>query len=301
MNKLIKFITAVAMTGVVATANAGNAPDTVVRLRRAESVVVVTDGTTSTITVDVKANGTRPPFVYTHKTQVTETSGDEPDEGMNFDIDRLPDLPFVQNKKRNARRHFGMYYGRDLYIGALIPVANDAGFTTCWECGISQVVGGYWCPAKGGPSFNLGFGIGFRELKLTGGYLFGSEGDGILTIEPLAEGLARAKTRLYMCVLQMPLTIRQHLHGDFVIELGATLTCNSYTKASSDYRTDDNQYRYKQEFKHLHQRNFGVDLRLGFGWAGDFGFYVRYAPVSIFAKNLGPQTDLLSAGISVGF
>lgn len=289
------------------TMSADNAPDTIARITNARTVVVVSDGNSSTIRVDVKPTSSKPAYVYTHTTNVVEDNEGEAEEEEETTVDEavnsdnLPELPFLHRPTPRRHRTFTAFYGRDLYTGPLMPVANDQGFTTGWEAGWSQMVGGSWQPFAGGPSLNLGVGIGIRMLKLNSRHLFAVHGDGRLAITPLPEGMQRASTRLHMWSLQMPLTIRQHIRDGFTIELGAALTYNFYTTASCDYRTEDNQYRYKEKYKHLHQRNFGVDLRLGFGWANDFGFYLRYAPVSIFTSDLGPQTDMLSAGICVAF
>lgn len=297
-NKNIRFIALLTLLSATAVAAAQERVDTIAVLRGASSVLLIseTDKSASEITVEVKASGAAPAYTYKYSSRVA--TADQPfSRGDSINLN----LPFMQSSSTGEHRRFYSIWGSDAHIGPLMPVANDPGFSTGWELGISKIAGVGFRPWHRGPALELGVGMVYRNLRLDRSHIFASDNRGILYIEPLPDGYHRPSSRLDMWSVVIPLTLRQKLCGDFFIDLGVEMLINFSAKATRNYRSIDQPVKYSQTLKHLHQRPVSMDLKFSLGWDNIIGAYLRYSPISLFAAELGPQTDFISAGVSFSF
>lgn len=272
--------------------------DTITVLKNASSVILTSDGgKNSEITVEVKASGTRPAYTYKYSSKVTEPGDSTSGHGDNLNLD----LPFLRGGNTHDHSMFYSVWFHDIHVGAVIPVDNEASLRTGWEIGIGKVAGIGFQPFYGGPSLEIGVGFLYRCMYLDKSHVFGTDDHGVLYIEPLGEGYTKGESRLDLRSIEIPLSLRQRIYKKFHVEAGVNLNLCISAHATRKYQSADNTRKISQTLKHLHQRNVGMELRLGLGWDDIFGFYVRYSPVSVFKPGYGPHTDFISAGATLAF
>lgn len=296
--RTIRFIALLVVMSAAAAASAQERVDTIAVLRGASSVLLTSeaDKSASEITVEVNGAGGTPAYTYKYSSRVA--TSDEPIiRGDSINLD----LPFLRSSYTAEHRRFYSIWGHDAHVGPVMPVANDPGFTTGWELGISKIAGVGFRPWHGGPALELGIGMVYRNVRLDDAHIFGSDDRGVLYIEPLPDGCHRPSSRLDIWSVVVPLTLHQELCGDFYIDLGVEMLLNFSAKATRNYRSIEQPVKYSQTLKHLHQRPVGMDLKFSLGWDDIIGAYIRYSPVSLFAAGLGPQTDFISAGVTFVF
>lgn len=296
--RFIRFITlAVVLTTAVA-ASAQERVDTIAVLRDISSVLLTSeaDKSASEIRVEVKASGHIPAYTYKYSSKVSR-----PDKPLISGDSINLDLPFMRALQKPQHRMFYSILGSDIFAGPVVPVDGDGRFRTGWEVGVGKVVGLGFRPWAGGPALELGAGLLYRNLRLDGYHIFGSNDRGELFIEDLPQGCHRPSSRLDIWSVCVPLTLHQKFSHDFYLDLGVEMLLNFSARATRNYRSTDGLLKYSQTLKHLHQRTVGMDLRFALGWEEIIGLYVRYSPVSLFKSSLGPQTDFVSAGVTFVF
>ncbi len=292
-----RFITLLCVLAVGATAMAQQACDTIAVLRDVRSVVLTSSGgKSSEIIVEVDADGQVPEYTYRYNTDVSEP-GDISCERDSITLD----FSFLRTDRRSGGSKFYSVWGRDIHAGAFVPVAADAALRTGWELGMGKIAAAGFRPWSGGPSFELGIGLVYRNLRLDDGLLFGSDDRGVLYIEPVPDGYGKASSRLDVWAFELPFCIRQNLCSGFYIDLGVSMVMNISAKATRNYRNADGTVKYSHTLSHLHQRNIGMELKFAVGLDSCLGAYVRYSPVSLFRSGFGSQTDYLSAGATIAF
>lgn len=297
MQKTRLIILTLFFTAISTAAFAAERVDTIAVLRNVSSAVLTSDGKNSTeIVVEVKGNTKLHEYTYKYSSKVSDT--DEPlIKGDSITLD----LPFMRSDFRPGRSSFYTIWGKDVHVGAVVPISHDPGLRTGWELGVSKLIGIGFKPWSGGPALELGAGMVYRNLRLDDGLIFASDASGRLSIEAVPEGSVKSSSRLDLWAVEFPLSLRPELGGSFYIDLGVEMTLNFAARATRNYRNSTETVKYSQTLKHLHQRTIGMDLKFSMGWNDIFGVYVRYSPVSVFRSGFGPKTDFISAGASIVF
>lgn len=162
---------------------------------------------------------------------------------------------------------------------------------------MGKIVGLNYTPWAKGPTFSFGAGIFAQKFALHGGRMFGRDGKSLVMVD-LPEGARDTHVRLFNFGFELPFTVTQNIYDDFGISAGVVMKFNTYTTASNKYTLDNRSY--EQSFKGLQQRILTYDIFAGIGWE-DFSLYCRYSPVAMFKSGNGPQFDVISFGINLGF
>lgn len=266
-----------------AAAASAQSTDTVATFYRPDSVVVRATTDALSVTVDGDRAGDR--YHYTYSTKV-----DSADNSL-WNIN----LPFTKSQGNTRRSRLWVDWGRDLYVGAALPVANERGMRAGWEIGLQEIVGLYWRPSRRGPCIGLGAGIGYRSANVGNGYMLDQE-NRILFVSPTPEDVVKASSRLHLLRLHVPLTVTQRLFGHVSLRVGAVLNLNTYMSATTKFKTAD--VAGKTSFHSLRQRFATVDVFGAISFCNDMGLYVRYSPMETFAAGCGPRYKALSFGIT---
>lgn len=262
-------------------------PDTLAVVKNAHNVTVTKSPAGSKITVI--GRGDDKTFYYSFTTE----QGDSAIVSNNGDEWGLS-LPFLRD---TVRKKSEVIWFAHTQIGFCMPLDGPDGLDQSLDVAIGKIVGLNYRPWSKGPTFSFGAGIFAQKFVLHGGNMFGMEGKSLVMTQ-LPEGSRDAHVRLFNFGLQVPFTVTQKIGHDFMVSAGVAMKFNTYTTASNKYSIENRSY--EQSLRGLQQRILTYDIVGAVGW-DDFGFYCRYSPVSIFKSGNGPQFDVISFGINLGF
>lgn len=269
-------------------ANADTLPaDTLAVVNDAHTVVVTKSPTANVITVI--GQGDDESFYYSYSSEREDSLADtvSKDEwGLS--------LPFLREYQRKKSE---VTWAAHTQLGICMPVDGPRGFDQSIDIAMGKIVGLNYTPWSKGPTFSFGAGIFAQKFALHGGQMFGRDGKSLVMVD-LPEGARDTHVRLFNFGFEMPFTVTQNIYDDFGISAGVVMKFNTYTTASNKYTLDNRSY--EQSFKGLQQRILTYDIFAGIGWE-DFGLYCRYSPVAMFKSGNGPQFDVISFGINLGF
>ena len=203
-------------------------------------------------------------------------------------------LPFLREYQRKKSE---VTWAAHTQLGICMPVDGPRGLDQSIDIAMGKIVGLNYTPWSKGPTFSFGAGIFAQKFALHGGQMFGRDGKSLVMVN-LPEGARDTHVRLFNFGFEMPFTVTQNIYDDFGISAGVVMKFNTYTTASNKYTIDNRSY--EQSFKGLQQRILTYDIFAGIGWE-DFGLYCRYSPVAMFKSGNGPQFDVISFGINLGF
>ncbi len=269
-------------------ANADTLPaDTLAVVNDAHTVVVTKSPTANVITVI--GQGDDESFYYSYSSEREDSLADtvSKDEwGLS--------LPFLREYQRKKSE---VTWAAHTQLGICMPVDGPRGLDQSIDIAMGKIVGLNYTPWSKGPTFSFGAGIFAQKFALHGGQMFGRDGKSLVMVD-LPEGARDTHVRLFNFGFEMPFTVTQNIYDDFGISAGVVMKFNTYTTASNKYTLDNRSY--EQSFKGLQQRILTYDIFAGIGWE-DFGLYCRYSPVAMFKSGNGPQFDVISFGINLGF
>lgn len=269
-------------------ANADTLPaDTLAVVNDAHTVVVTKSPTANIITVI--GQGDDESFYYSYSSEREDSLADtvSKDEwGLS--------LPFLREYQRKKSE---VTWAAHTQLGICMPVDGPRGLDQSIDIAMGKIVGLNYTPWSKGPTFSFGAGIFAQKFALHGGQMFGRDGKSLVMVD-LPEGARDTHVRLFNFGFEMPFTVTQNIYDDFGISAGVVMKFNTYTTASNKYTLDNRSY--EQSFKGLQQRILTYDIFAGIGWE-DFGLYCRYSPVAMFKSGNGPQFDVISFGINLGF
>lgn len=285
----------IAISAIIAASSAGltafadDMPsDTLAVVNNAHSVVVTRSPLSDVITVTGQGDDSK--FYYSYSTEKVDTaavsSGNSEEWGLS--------LPFLREYQRKKSE---VTWAAHTQIGICMPVDGPRGLDQSIDLAMGKIVGLNYTPWSKGPTFSFGAGIFAQKFALHGGQMFGRDGKSLVMVD-LPEGARDTHVRLFNFGFEMPFTVTQNIYDDFSFSAGVVMKFNTYTTASNKYTIDNRSY--EQSFKGLQQRILTYDIYGGIGW-DDFSLYFRYSPVSLFRRADGPQFDVISFGVNLGF
>lgn len=262
--------------------------DTLVVVNNANRVTINRTPTANTITIVGSEDDENFYYSYTAERidSVAVAARNEEEWGLS--------LPFLREDKRSKSE---VVWGAHTQMGICLPVNGTAGLDASIEARVGKLVGLNYTPWAKGPTFSAGVGFFFQKFCLHGGKMFALDGKSLITV-PLPEEAHDSHVRLFNFGFELPVTITQNLYRGFSLSAGVSMKLNSYTTASNKYTIDNRSC--EKSLHGLQQRILTYDIFAGIGWE-DFALYCRYSPVSMFKSGNGPQFDVISFGINIGF
>ncbi|MCM1033913.1 MAG: hypothetical protein NC405_09220 [Odoribacter sp.] len=286
MHKLLLLLTIL----LPAAAMAAEKSDTIINISNPDSVRILSgDGGWTRILINGKTvDGTPYSQSYSMKTTPIDTA-------EAWDIE----LPFSKSSSSNGqnRRRWQVFSFDDIYIGATCPSGDDKKLNGGWEIGIMNIMGVRFRPMGYGTSLSLGAGIGYRSLNGASG-LHLEENNGSVYVLPNPAG-TDASSRLHIFRLQIPLLITQPLFKELKLKAGVVYNMNFSLRATTKYRTPDTTR--KESLKGLHQQFSTFDIYAALGWSDWGGIYFTYSPSYVFMSGYGPDTKVISFGLTLSF
>lgn len=143
----------------------------------------------------------------------------------------------------------------------------------------------------------LGFGLIWRNWRMTDNQQFVQADDGQISLQPYAAGVNPKFSRLHSFMLTMPLTYTyEYKHWEFTAgpELCFKQPNEGYNSIKTRYTL--NGEKMMDYTKNVHFNPVTVNLVAGVLYH-DIGVYARYSPMDVLASGFGPSFGSLSVGI----
>lgn len=142
-------------------------------------------------------------------------------------------------------------------------------------------------------NFSIGFGLDWRNYRMTGYQRFVKEGNDIL-IAPYPDGADIDFSRIKVFSLTVPLRysyrISRHLNAD----LAAILNFNTYGSIKTRYSLDGK--KYKDLTKNIRQSPVSVDFMFSLRY-WNVGLYAKYSPCDVMQSDYAPKFQTFSSGL----
>jgi hypothetical protein len=148
-------------------------------------------------------------------------------------------------------------------------------------------------PWHDGSRFSVGFGVEWKNWRMTNRNQFVKATDGNISVEPLPEGSDPKFSRIKTFSLIIPLMYRYE-KKDWGFSIGPVIDCTTHSSIKTRYTLDGT--RYKQKDKGLHHNKVTVDLMATFV-NPLVDVYVKYNPCEVLDTQYGPKFHSLSLGV----
>lgn len=254
--------------------------------------VVITESPTG-MNINISGKEGNPDFKYTYKTEYspnTVVTSQQENSDWNF---AFPFTGKNQNKHRAKCEVFtgGLGFGFNDAVDA--PADMNVAMGSSIEVFWSHIIGLRYIPWKQGPQFSLGFGIDWRNYRMTGVNRFNVV-DNNVVIEKYPEGAEIDNSRIKIFSLGVPVMIKQNLGAGFSISAGAVINFNTYGSVKTKYTLDGTKC---EDFsKNIHKNPVTCDIMAVLSCKA-IGAYFKYSPTSVLNTDYAPKFKSLSAGI----
>ena len=269
---------------------ANDAPaDTLAVVNDAHSVLVIRSTSSNNITIEGQGDDDTYYYSYDMERGIAAddvASSSEEEWGLS--------LPFLKDE---VRRKSEVTWLSHIQIGICMPIDGPKGLDNSLDVAVGKIVGLNYSPWAKGPTFSLGVGFFTQKFALHDNLMFGRNGKA-LSITALPQDARDSHVRLYNFGFDVPFTITQNIADGFSFSTGVVMKFNTYTTASNKYSIDNRVY--EKSLKDLQQRILSYDIFGAIGW-DVFSLYCRYSPLALFKSADGPQFDVISFGINIGF
>lgn len=308
MKKILSFVLLVHLFAICALAdNPICINDTVVKVLRPDSIVIIENDGTSTF--QVYGNAESPGYAYTYsKYTSTETNTSVSEHASRWDFD----FPF----KKHRRKAYDSDYRRgqvgtvNFFFGFLntinAPADMDVQMGASFETGLDI----YFYQATSRDrrfSFNAGLDFTARYFRMTGRTRFVRNGEGnVVTLPYPAEATDIKASSLRVMSFGVPLRIGFNLPHKWLITLGAQPNINCNARIRNKYKltnigdevNTNASYKMKETYKGLKTNRFSVDFMASVSW-NNIGVYTRYSPCNVLNTNYGPSFTPISVGLLI--
>ena len=140
---------------------------------------------------------------------------------------------------------------------------------------------------------SVGFGIDWRNYRMTGRQQFVKGDDGILSVAVLPQGSEPMFSSIKVFSLTFPLRYHYYKKG-WGFSVGPVVNINTYSSIKTRYKLDGE--KMKNIAKNVHHQPITVDFMATF--TNPFvDLYVKYSPCNVLDQNYGFKFQSLSFGI----
>ena len=185
--------------------------------------------------------------------------------------------------------HFGVGFTCPTHVDERI----DFSTFKSWEIFATVLQWDHYMDPRSRNCLSLGFGIDWKNYRMTDDMLFTKGSDGNVTVERLPLEFEPKFSRIK--VFSLTATLRyQHNFGDgFSIGFGPVVNFNTYASIKTRYKFLGDKIKHME--KDIHQRPVTIDWMLNMSIA-DVPFYVKYSNDDVL-KDGGVRFRSLSFGI----
>lgn len=297
MKKLFLMVSTVLTTQTVTATNSKAAlqdtlqtNQTKVVMVRPDSVIMENHGNEFRVTV--AGTEGNPQFRYSRQMTV---NANEPVVERQREWDFK--IPFSGKSKDKHKSHHSFKMS-GVAMGFSRPLDAPTDMQTTWGASFEIVLPGllgYCHHINNHFDVSAGFGLGWRNFRMTGHTRFLKEGDH-LVMGTYPEGAEIQFSRLRFFSLMIPLTATCHLGHGFEFSLGPVVNFNTFANVKTRYKLDGKKVKEKQG--NIHQRPVTADIMAVLSYKS-IGFYTKYSPCKLLDGDFSPEFSALSMGVTL--
>ena len=151
-----------------------------------------------------------------------------------------------------------------------------------------------YTPKNASQTYSIGLGFNWRNFGLKdNGTAFVKGGD-VVGLGLFPAGTGSHYSSVHLLSLNVPLLFTQRINKNFAFSLGPVVNFNTGAWLKSDYKTGDVVTNLTT--KKVGQRPVTVDIFAEFEAYG-VGLFCKYAPMSVFKKDRGPEFKSFTVGL----
>lgn len=290
MNKFLVLVLSLLIGSLGGYAN--TLQDTIIVVNNAKKVTI--EKKRNSMFVKVEGSDDNPDYFYSQRMEVDSTAAviiEEKNADWDFNI------PFI-NKKSKTKK-----YRRNLCVGGFgfgvvnamdAPEGMDVDMGSSYELSLDHLLRFNYniLPTT---SVSMGFGMTWRNYRMTGSTRFIKEGDKLF-LGAYPEGADIKFSRLKVFSLTVPFMINQSLGRKVVFSVGPVVNFNTHASLKTRYTL--NGEKVKETDNNIHQNRMTIDLmaKLRFN---SLGVYAKYSPSDMLNTEFGPKFRSFSAGITL--
>lgn len=264
-------------------------PGDTVTVNQAQKVTIVSND--SLLHVTVSGTESRPNYHYEATLRNTDGNYESSSVGSLFNFN-------IAGKLNKSHRRRPLYDSElHFFIGFNGATGSNGQVKT--SLGSGADIGTYldWGvhPWRNGHRLSVGFGVEWKNYRMTSRRQFVKGDNGAVSVEPLGDAVDPKFSRIKTFSLIFPVMYSYEKRG-WGFSVGAVLDCTSHSSIKTRYRLDGK--KYKQTDKDLHTNTPTVDLMATFinPW---INLYVKYNPCDILNTEYGPKFHSLSLGFMI--
>jgi hypothetical protein len=244
--------------------------------------------------VKVEGSAENPDYFYSQRMEVDSTAAviiEEKNADWDFNI------PFI-NKNSKTKKYRGNLCVGGFGFGVVNAIETSEGMDmdmgASYEFSLDHLLRFNYnvLPAT---SVSMGFGMTWRNYRMTGRTRFIKEGDKLI-LGAYPEGSDIKFSRLKVFSLTVPFMINQSLGRKVVFSVGPVVNFNTHASLKTRYTL--NGEKVKEKNNNIHQNRMTVDLmaKLRFN---SLGVYAKYSPSDMLNTDFGPKFRSFSTGITL--
>ena len=290
MNKFLVLALSLLIGGLGSYAN--TVQDTIIVVNQAKKVTI--EKKHNSMAVKVEGSAENPDYFYSQRMEVDSTAAviiEEKNADWDFNI------PFI-NKKSKTKKYRGNLCVGGFGFGVVNAIETSEGMDmdmgASYEFSLDHLLRFNYnvLPAT---SVSMGFGMTWRNYRMTGRTRFIKEGDK-LVLGAYPEGSDIKFSRLKVFSLTVPFMINQSLGRKVVFSVGPVVNFNTHASLKTRYTL--NGEKVKEKNNNIHQNRMTVDLmaKLRFN---SLGVYAKYSPSDMLNTDFGPKFRSFSTGITL--
>lgn len=281
------------MAMMMTTTTAFAAENDTLIIEKPQRVTIITGDSLQSIRVKGKEGDSH--FDYQNTIQLVDSnyvSAETYNRGM-WDF-----FPFGQKKedcKHNSEMVMSLAAGFCAAVGTADGISIPVG--PSWEIDWTIVDFRYRLKKNEGHFLSIGFGLDWRNYRMTGHHRFVENDNGIITVEGYPEGSNPKLSRIKVLSLTVPFQYHYYLRGNGLIKgfsFGPVLNFNTYSSIKTRYSV--NGEKQKDLTKGLHKNPVTVDFMVRLRMKS-FGFYAKYSPCNVLDTEYGPKFKSVSFGL----
>ena len=266
--------------------------DTIIVVNNAKKVTI--EKKRNSMFVKVEGSDDNPDYFYSQRMEVDSTAAviiEEKNADWDFNI------PFI-NKNSKTKKYRGNLCVGGFGFGVVNAIETSEGMDmdmgASYEFSLDHLLRFNYnvLPAT---SVSMGFGMTWRNYRMTGRTRFIKEGDK-LVLGAYPEGSDIKFSRLKVFSLTVPFMINQSLGRKVVFSVGPVVNFNTHASLKTRYTL--NGEKVKEKNNNIHQNRMTVDLmaKLRFN---SLGVYAKYSPSDMLSTDFGPKFRSFSTGITL--
>ena len=290
MNKFLVLALSLLIGGLGCYAN--TLQDTTIVVNNAKKVTI--EKKRNSMAVKVEGSDDNPDYFYSQRMEVDSTAAviiEEKNADWDFNI------PFINKKSKTKKYHGNLCvggFGFGVVSAMDAPEGMNVDMGSSYELSLDHLLRFNYniLPTT---SVSMGFGMTWRNYRMTGRTRFIKEGDK-LVLGAYPEGADIKFSRLKVFSLTVPFMINQSLGRKMVFSVGPVVNFNTHASLKTRYTL--NGEKVKETDNNIHQNRMTIDLMAKLRFKS-LGLYAKYSPSDMLNTEYGPKFRSFSAGITL--